>query len=73
MLDLVPKHGEWRVCSGHCALFEQSPLAVICANSVSRLGCLAGFLIETMEEMKLIDPNPDIDVRALKNSLVGVA
>jgi len=30
-------------------------------------------LIETMEEMKLIDPNPHFDVQALKNSLVGAA
>jgi hypothetical protein len=31
------------------------------------------FLIETMEDMKLIYPNPHLDVRALKKSLQAAA
>jgi hypothetical protein len=39
---------------------------------VPKLGCLT-LLIETMEDMKLIYPNPHLDVRALKKSLQAAA
>jgi hypothetical protein len=34
-----------------------------------RNGAVSQFLIEAMEDMKLIYPNPHLDVRALKKSL----
>jgi polyphosphate kinase 2 (PPK2 family) len=53
---------------------EAGPWYVVPANRKwYRKWAVSQLLIETMEEMKLIYPNPHLDVRALKKSLQAAA